>query len=154
MTRTRWASVGLGLGLLAGSGAIGAGAAEPGEAERAAIFGAAGFKAKGGKYVRCEDDVTMSYMPGRIEMEDVNGDGRADAWVKESSLYCYGNTAEFFVLLTQDAKGAWIAILEDVGVPTRLETRSHGWPDIESGGPGFGKFPVHRYDGTKYVPKG
>jgi len=152
MTGTIWAGVFVGAAMLALS-AMAAGAAEPSAAERAAIFKAAGFKAKGDKYVRCEDDVTMSYSPGRIEMEDLNADGTAEAWVKEGSLFCYGNTAEFFVLLTKQANGAWINILESVGVPMTLETKSNGWPDIEAGGPGLGKFPVHRYNGKDYVLK-
>lgn len=127
-----------------------AGAAEPSAAERAAIFKAAGFKAKGDKYVRCEDDTTQSATPGRIEFEDVNGDSSAEAWVKESSLFCYGNTAEYFVLLAKGAKGTWTILLEDTGVPVVLKTKSNGWPDIESGGPGFGKFPVYRYDGKNW----
>ncbi len=132
---------------------LAASAAEPSKAEREAIFEAAGFKAKGDQFVHCDEDVTMSYSPGRIEMEDVNGDGTRDAWVKESSVFCYGNTAEFFVLVTQQAGGGWVNILEAVGVPTALATKSKGWPDIEAGGPGFGKFPVYGFDGKKYVLK-
>ncbi len=150
MTGTLWAGVFVGAAILASS-AMTAGAAEPSAAERAAIFKAAGFKAKGDQYVRCEDDVTMSYSPGRIEMEDLNADGTAEAWVKEGSLFCYGNTAEFFVLLSKQANGAWINVLESVGVPTALETKSKGWPEIEVGGPGFGKFPVYGYDGKNFV---
>jgi hypothetical protein len=130
-----------------------ASAAEPSTSERAAIFQAAGFKAKGDRYVHCEDDVTASYMPGRIELQDLNGDGKAEAWVKESSLFCYGHTAEFFVLLGKDAGGKWTVLLQEVGVPLVLESRTRGWPDIEVGGPGAGPFPVHRWDGKTYAPK-
>jgi hypothetical protein len=128
-------------------------AADSGGAESAAIFGAAGFKAKGNKWVRCADDVTQSYMPGTMEREDLNGDGAAEAWVKESSLYCYGHAAEAFVLLARDANGRWTALLDEVGVPVVLKTRSQGWPDIEVGGPGAGPFPVYRYSGKTYVRK-
>ena len=152
MSGTTWAGAFVGVVILASS-ALAAGAAEPSAAERAAVFKAAGFKAKADQYVRCEDDVTMSYSPGRIEMEDLNADGSAEAWVKEGSLFCYGNTSEFFVLLTRQASGAWINLLEGVGVPTTLETKSKGWPDIEVGGPGFGKFPEYGYDGKNYVLK-
>ncbi len=132
---------------------LAAGAAEPTKEEREAIFEAAGFKPKGDKFVHCDEDVTMSYSPGWIEMEDVNDDGTRDAWVKESSTFCYGNTAEFFVLVTQRAGGGWVNLLVSVGVPTALPTKSKGWPDIEVGGPGFGKFPVYSFDGKKYVLK-
>jgi hypothetical protein len=128
-------------------------AEEPSAQEKATIFKAAGFKAKGDKYVRCEDDTTMSAQPGSIEMEDLNGDGTAEAWVKESSIFCYGNTAEAFVLVGKDNKDAWVVLLDQVGMPVVQESKSKGWPDIEVGGPGFGKFPVYRYDGEKYALK-
>lgn len=125
----------------------------PSAEEKAAIFKAAGFKAKGDKYVRCADDTTASYMPGFIEMADLNGDGTSEAWVKESSLFCYGDTAEAFVLVAKNDKGAWTILLDEVGIPVVHETKSKGWPDIEVGGPGFGTFPIYRYDGKKYVLK-
>jgi hypothetical protein len=128
-------------------------AAEPSKEEREEIFKAAGFKPKGGQFVHCDEDVTLSSSPGRIEMADVNGDGTRDAWVLESSTFCYGNTAEFFVLVTPRAGGGWVNLLEAVGVPTALPTKSKGWPDIEVGGPGFGEFPVYAFDGKKYVLK-
>jgi hypothetical protein len=141
------------LGVVAFVGLAGiAAAAEPSASDKAAIFKAAGFKSKGGKYMRCEDDVTMSYMPGSIEMEDLNGDGTDEAWVKESSTFCYGNTAEAFVLVKKTGE-AWTVILDQVGVPVVQKTKHNGWPDIEVGGPGFGKFPVYRYDGKSYSLK-
>lgn len=128
-------------------------AAEPTAAEKAAVFKAAGFKAKGGKYVRCEDDVTASYMAGFIEWQDLNGDGVDEAFVRESSLFCYGNTAEAVVIVAKDAKGAWAIVLDQVGVALPLKTKTKGWLDIEVGGPGAGPFPRYRYDGKTYVAK-
>jgi hypothetical protein len=133
--------------------AMAASAAEPGKEEREEIFKAAGFKAKGDRFVHCDEDVTTSSSSGRIEMQDVNRDGTRDAWVKENSLFCYGDTAEFFVLVTPRAGGGWVNLLEAVGVPTVLPSRSKGWPDIEVGGPDFGEFPVYVFDGKKYVLK-
>jgi hypothetical protein len=122
-------------------------------ADRAAVFKAAGFKARGDTWIRCEEDPsTASYMPGRIEVDDLNGDGNPEVWVKESSTFCYGNTAEFFVLLTKDGSG-WRKLLEGEGVPTPLATKRQGWPDIEIGGPGFGKFPVRHWNGKTYDGK-
>jgi len=132
--------------------ATAASAAEPSKEEREEIFKAAGFEPKGDGFVHCDEDVTVSPSPGRIEMADVNGDGTRDAWVTESSTFCYGDTGEFFVLLTRRAGGAWVNLLEAVGVATPLSTRSNGWPDIEVGGPG-GEFPVYVFDGRKYVLK-
>lgn len=129
-------------------------AEELGAEDRAAVFAAAGFVPHGDRYVRCDDAVTASAMPGFIELADLNGDGRSEAWVRESSLFCYGDTAEAFVLLTRDATGVWIKLLDQIGVALPLETRHNGWPDIEVGGPGPGPFPVYRFDGAAYVPAG
>jgi hypothetical protein len=96
------------------------------KADSAAIFKAAGFKLVGGKQVRCADDVTASYMPGFIEAEDLNGDGKKEAFVRESSLFCYGNTAEAFVLVGQDAKGEWKVLLDQVGMALVLDTKVQG----------------------------
>lgn len=117
--------------------------------DRAAIFKAAGFKPRGDQWVRCADEAA-SYSPGRIEIVDLNGDGVAEAWVQESSTFCYGDTGEYFVLVTREPKGTWRKLLEGVGIPTALAVRHDGWPDVEVGGPGFGKFPVARWGGTAY----
>ena len=128
-----------------------AGRAESAAADHTAIFKAAGFsKAADGQYIRCAEEIpTASYVPGHIEMADLNADGIAEAWVTESSLYCYGNTGQYFVLLTAAGDG-WQKLLEDTGMPQVLDSGQHGWPDIEVGGPGFGKFPVYRWDGKSY----
>lgn len=123
-------------------------------ADKVAIFKAAGFKSKGGKQVRCEDDVSASYMAGFIEEDDLNGDGANEAFVRESSSFCYGNTAEAFVLVAKNAKGEWTALLDEVGMANVLATKAkNGWKDIEVGGPGAGPFPKFRHNGTKYVRK-
>jgi len=142
-----------GVAALAFAGAAAGAATAPSDANRAAIFKAADFKAKGDKYTHCEDDVTPSYTPGSIELEDLNGDGMQEAWVKESSTFCYGNTAEYFVLVGKDAKGEWRRLLESPGIATTLKTKSKGFPDIEVGGPGAGPFPVYRYNGKAYTKK-
>lgn len=133
-------------------GAGGAFAAPPalGPADQAAAFAAAGFKQAGKDWVRCDDTVTESREPGSIEAADLNGDGVPEAWVRESSTFCYGNTAEAFVLLTK-RNGRWAVLLDQVGVALEKDAKHHGWPDIEVGGPGMGPFPVYRFNGTKYV---
>jgi hypothetical protein len=119
-------------------------------ADRAAAFKAAGFKPKGRDWVRCDDTETASRTPGFIEVDDLNGDGAPEAWVRESSTFCYGNTAEAFVLVTRKGS-AWVVLLDEVGIAVPRPTKTLGWPDIEVGGPGPGPFPVYRYNGTKYV---
>jgi len=119
-------------------------------ADEAAVFKAAGFTRTNGQWTRCEDDVTESKTPGSIALEDLNGDGSPEAWVSESSTFCYGATEQAFVLLTKQ-EGAWTVLLDEVGAPMSSDTRHHGWPDIEVGGPGFGPFPVFQFNGTKYL---
>lgn len=133
---------------------VGSAFAEPqplSKADHEAVFKAAGFVPKGDKYVRCDDTVTESFQAGSIETADLNSDGEPEAWVTEGSLFCYGNTAEAFVLVARDNKGEWIKLLDEVGVPTALTTFRNGWPDIKVGGPGPGPFPVYYYDGSKYI---
>lgn len=149
-------TAGAGLALIAlsfASASFAADAPKPTKEESAAIFKAAGFKAKGDKYVRCEDDATASAMPGFIELQDLNGDGKNEAFVRESSLFCYGNTAEAFVLVGQGADGKWSILLDEVGVAVPLTTKHKGWLDIEVGGPGMGPFPKYVYDGKVYTAK-
>jgi hypothetical protein len=118
----------------------------------AAAFAAAGFQqAADGRWIRCQEDPpTMSYMPGQAEITDLNGDGQPEAWITESSLFCYGNTGSAFVLLTRGGM-TWRPLLDEVGIPLQLEARHDGWPDIEVGGPGFGRFPVYRWNGHAYT---
>src|SRR5690606_27410939 len=113
-----------------------AAAQELSAADQAAAFAAAGFTQRGDRYVRCDDTTTASAMTGFIEPADLNGDGSPEAWVRESSLFCYGNTAEAFVLVTKGSDGKWVKLLDEVGIGLTLETEHNGWPDIEVGGPG------------------
>ena len=130
-----------------------AGSIGSGGAGQASIFKAAGFnQAANGQYIRCAEEIpTVSYVPGDIRLQDLNGDGVPEAWVTESSLFCYGNTGQFFVLVTEDG-GGWHSVLEGAGIPRVMETGYRGWPDIEVGGPGFAKFPVYRWNGKSYDP--
>jgi hypothetical protein len=128
-----------------------AGAQELAPADKAAVFAAAGFTQRGEQYIRCDDTTTNSSMPGFIETGDLNGDGSLEAWVRESSTFCYGHTAEAFVLLTKGSDGNWIKLLDQIGVGLPLETSHNGWRDIEVGGPGAGPFPIFQYDGKAYV---
>jgi hypothetical protein len=93
-------------------------------------------------------------MAGFIEEQDLNGDGAMEAFVRESSGFCYGATAEAFVLVAKNAKGEWEALLDQVGMFLVHDTKSKsGWKDIEVGGPGQGPFPKYRHNGKKYVKR-
>lgn len=121
-----------------------AAAPAPANAERAAIFKAAGFAPTAGKHLMCDRRT-----PLELEVRDINGDGRLDAMVLDGGIMCYGNTGAGFVLLTRSATGKWTKLHASPGIPRFLKTRANGWPDLEVGGPGF-CFPVMRWTGTGY----
>ncbi|MFO1058756.1 MAG: hypothetical protein U1E53_17530 [Dongiaceae bacterium] len=125
-------------------------------ADQAAAFKAAGFKQRGKAWhSSCEDPGTASYVPGEIEpVGDLNGDGRPDALITESSTYCYGDAGTAFWLVSKQANGRWTLMANETGMATFLAGKgAGGWPDIEVGGPGF-CFPVVRWDGRQYRPHG
>ncbi len=115
-------------------------------ADEAAAFKAAGFKLKGKQWGACNDP-SPSYTPGEVqEARDLNGDGRPEAILTESSTSCYGNTGAGYSLVSQQADGSWKLITRGMGMLTVLTTKgADGWPDIEIG------FPVERWDGRKYA---
>jgi hypothetical protein len=123
-------------------------------ADEAAAFKAAGFKQNGKQWRNCEDS-SPSYTPGAIEeVRDLNGDGRLEAVITESSSNCYGNTEAAYSLVGQQTDGTWKLISQGTGVVTFLSTKgAGGWPDMEVGGPGF-CFPVLRWNGKEYVLHG
>lgn len=120
-------------------------------ADETAAFRAAGFKRVGGQWQGCGDPGTDAYAPGTIEtVRDIDGDGRPDAVIVESSSYCFGMAGQGFSLVSKQANGAWKPIASDTGIPTFLPRGTPGWPDLEIGGPGF-CFPVMRWNGQRYV---
>ena len=127
------------------------GAVPPGPADEAALFSAAGFKQADDGWSTCEIDST-SRAPAWIEQYgDFNADGHADAIVMEGSAICFGNVGTRFVLLTRDATGAWVQMLQSLGMPRFLDTAgAGGWPDVEIGGPGF-CYRIMRWNGTAYT---
>jgi hypothetical protein len=114
--------------------------------DRAAAFKAAGFVAKAGRYPACDPAQTLG-----IEFRDLNGDGRPDALITDSGLACYGQDEVGFVIVTKDQAGKWRKLFNSPGVATFQTSRgAGGWPDIESGGPGF-CHPILRWNGADYV---
>lgn len=119
-------------------------------AQRTAIYKAAGATRKGAKWVICTDEPNAEGV-SIDSISDLNGDGRAEAVVIEGGSFCYGNTGAAFVLLSQQPGGGWKRMAGETGIATFLKTRGvGGWPDLETGGPGF-CFPVSRWDGKEYV---
>ena len=125
---------------------------EPTPAERTAIFTAAGFHQRGGKWSSaCENPASEAYDAGKIEsFDDLNGDGRHEAIVTEGGAFCYGAAGTGFTLLTSSASGKWTALYSSSGMASVLNSRANGWPEIEVGGPGF-CFAVLRWTGKAYA---
>ncbi|MGB5259528.1 MAG: hypothetical protein WBO34_03285 [Gammaproteobacteria bacterium] len=95
--------------------------------EPAAAFAAAGFRQSPDKtWIRCEEDPpTLSYVPGRAKVTDLNGDRHPEVWITENSTFCYGNTGSAFVLLTGDGDG-WRTLLDKTGMRRLFDTQSDG----------------------------
>ena len=123
-------------------------------AEQPAIFKAAGFTRRGGawKSGNCDGMESESYSPGNVETyRDLNGDGRPEAVVTESSAICYGMTGTHFWLVSKEAGGTWKLVHDETAMPDFLATKGvGGWPDIQMGGPGF-CFPIWRWNGKAYT---
>jgi hypothetical protein len=120
------------------------------DADRVAVFKAAGAVHRADKWIICGDDPEASGA-SIDEVRDLNGDGQPEAVVSEGGSFCYGFTGTGFQLLSRQADGHWNRITGDIGIPEFLKTRGvGGWPDISIGGPGF-CFPVQRWNGTEYV---
>ena len=120
------------------------------DADRAAVFKAAGAVQRDGKWIICGDDPSPSGA-SIDEVRDLNGDDRPEAVVSESGTFCYGFTGTGFQLLSRQADGSWRRITQDIGIPEFLQTKgAGGWPDISVGGPGF-CFPVQRWNGREYA---
>ena len=120
--------------------------------DQAKAFRAAGFTRKQGTWQACGDPGTAGYSPGQIEtLADINGDGRPDAVITESSSYCFGADGTGFVVVSKQADGSWRRITDQSGVPRFLPRRTaQTWPDLEVGGPGF-CFPILRWNGQAYA---
>lgn len=119
--------------------------------ETTAAFEAAGFTKAGRQWRKCDDPGSASYVPGAIEeVRDLNGDGRPEAVITESSMVCHGEAGSGFAIVSKQANGGWKLIAERTGMATFLAAKgAGGWPDMEVGGPGF-CFPVERWDGAHY----
>ena len=119
--------------------------------DRAAAFKAAGFTQRADRMIGCDTEPEWPRSNIEFEVMDLNGDGRPEAMIREENTACYGQIEVAFYLVTRDAPGKWRKIAFERGHPQVLENRRQGWPDIELGGPGFGKMPVIHWNGKAYV---
>lgn len=120
--------------------------------ERAAIFQAAGVQAVGGgRWTSCTDDASGRSEAQLAMIEDINGDGRPEAMIRDSGSYCNGYAGVASSVLTQTSTGAWSVMLSTQGFINFLESRgADNYPDIEVSLPGF-CFPYRRWDGSEYA---
>lgn len=120
--------------------------------ERTAVFRAAGVQAVGGgRWTGCTEDASGRSEAQLAMIEDINGDGRPDAMIRDSGSYCNGYAGVASTVLTQTSTGAWSVMLSTQGFINFLESRgADNYPDIEVGLPGF-CFPYRRWNGDEYA---
>lgn len=113
--------------------------------EQADIFAAAGFKNVNGAW---RGKCSFGHIPF---VQDLNGDGRPDAIIRDGGTECYGSTGVGFHLITKQATGKWTRILNSPGEPRFLKTVGrHGWPDIEIRTQSQ-CHTIYRWDGKKFT---
>lgn len=126
-----------------------AAAADLGDAERAALYSAAGLQARDGAYLK--GDCPTPLRPS-IEAVDLDGDGRSEALLYLGPSRCFEQTLGGNVgVFVRDAEGRWV---ERIGFAPGVEVvpqpgRHLGMPDLGVASPG-GCMPIFRWNGTRY----
>jgi hypothetical protein len=94
--------------------------------DKTSIFNSAGFKNRLGTWQsKCSFGAISLY-------QDLNGDKRPDAIVKDGGTACYPKIGVGFYIVTQQANKTWRTIFHSAGEPKLLKTKGlNGWPDIE-----------------------
>ena len=93
----------------------------PANAERNAIFEAAGFTPSGGRYLMCDRRTRLE-----LELRDLDNDGRPEAIVIDGGVECYGSSESGFFLLSRSEDGRWTRLHQSPGIPNFLESRVSG----------------------------
>ena len=120
--------------------------------ERDALFRAAGAQPMGGgRWTGCVDDPSGHSEAQVAMVQDINGDGRPEAMIRDSGSFCNGYAGVSSTVLTQTSAGTWQVIYSNQGFVNFLVSRGiDGFPDIEAGLPGF-CFPYFRWNGSEYT---
>ena len=100
------------------------------DADKVAVFKAAGAVQRKGLWLICRDEPNPS--GATIEtVRDLNGDGRPEAVVSEGGTFCYGRAEAGYALLSKQLTGSWRVMTGGSGIPAFLKSRGSGkWPDI------------------------
>jgi hypothetical protein len=119
--------------------------------EREALFRAAGMQPIGsGKWTGCPDDPSGRSEAQVAMLEDINGDGRPEAMIRDGGTFCNGHAGLASTVLTRTAEGGWRVLYSNQGFVEFLVSRgADGFPDIEAGLP-YSCFPYFRWDGAEY----
>lgn len=86
-----------------------------------------------------------------VQPTDINEDGNEEVFIQVCNAMVYGNAGCAYTIFIKNEAGSYLR-QEDVFsafISTR-STSNLGYPDLLGGGPGF-KFPVYRWNGTKYI---
>lgn len=117
--------------------------------DQSTLMKAAGMTLDGGTWKGCDGSSEVD-PKGGVEFQDLNGDGRPEAFVTDGGVACYGNTGQGFTVLLA-VPGGWKVIQQNSGIPEVLKSHGPGgFADILVGGPGF-CFGVWRWNGQKYA---
>lgn len=120
-------------------------------ATRAALFQAAGMeRLADGRWTRCTDDDTGGSQGLVALYQDLNGDGRPEAVVRDEGIFCNGHAGTSSIVLSQRTDGSWATLYRNQGYVSFLASRGQDdYPDIEAGLPGL-CFPYFRWNGQTY----
>ncbi len=123
-----------------------------GTAVRSAIFETAGVKRMaGGKWSACTEDES-GFSEAQVAMfEDLNGDGRPEALIRDGGTFCNGAVGVSSTVLTQGPDNRWEVMFSSQGFVNFLVSRgADNFPDIEVGLQ-FSCFPYFRWNGAEYA---
>lgn len=121
-------------------------------ADQEALFRAAGMEPVGsGIWTGCPSDPSGNSAAQIAMVQDINGDGRAEAMIRDGGSFCNGYAGVSSTVMTSTAEGDWQIVYSNQGFVNFLVSRgADGFPDIEAGLPSS-CFPYFRWNGSEYA---